>query len=286
MGAEALVGDLTRQETLEKAVSGVDLVFHSAGTIHPKRRTAEFFTINTTGTINLLEASAHARVKKFIYVSSNSAGGINLRRDNLMREEDPPRPYMNYGRSKLLAEQAVRKYNEKGAIKTAIIRPCWFYGPGQPARQTRFFRMIKSGRPLIFGDGENLRSMSYLDNTIQALFLAAKSEKANGQTYWIADERPYRTIEVYEVIARLLNVKGFKPRFLPNLVPAAFRIADRVFQSVGLYQTEIHVAGEMNKDIACSVQKAKKELGYSPEIELEEGMRRSIQWCRQNGIDI
>ena len=158
--------------------------------------------------------------------------------------------------------------------------------PGQPLRQTRLFKMIKAGRPVVFGDGENLRSMSYIENTVRGLILAAKSEKSNGQTYWIADERPYRTIEIYETVARLLEVKNFKPRFLPNVVPDALRLTDRVLQAVNLYQMEVHVAGEMNQDIACSIHKAKRELGYAPQIALEEGMRRSLQWCRENGVDL
>ena len=59
-----------------------------------------------------------------------------------------------------------------------------------------------------------------------------------------------------------------------------------MLQAAGSYITEIHVAGEMNKDIACSIEKARNELGYEPKIELREGMRRSIEWCRNNGIDI
>ena len=64
------------------------------------------------------------------------------------------------------------------------------------------------------------------------------------------------------------------------------KIADRLLQALGLYQMEVHVAGEMHRDIACSVDKARAALGYAPPIALEEGMRRSIEWCRLNGIDI
>ncbi len=286
LGVESVTGDLTRAETLGRAAEGVELVFHLAGVIHPKWRTAELFALNTAGTRNLLTASVQAGVKRFIYVSSNSVGGVNLRRDQLMTENDPPRPYMAYGRSKHLAEEAVNRSHQQGLLETVIIRPCWFYGPGQPLRQTRLFKMIKAGRPVVFGDGENLRSMSYIENTVRGLILSAKSEKSNGQTYWIADERPYRTIEIYETVARLLEVKNFKPRFLPNVVPGALRLTDRVLQAVNLYQMEVHVAGEMNQHIACSIDKAKRELGYAPQIALEEGMRCSIQWSRQNGVEI
>ncbi|MCM8795680.1 MAG: NAD(P)-dependent oxidoreductase, partial [Candidatus Omnitrophica bacterium] len=209
----------------------------------------------------------------------------NISPDRLMTESDLPRPYKHYGLSKYKAECIVNQAYREGRIKTTIIRPCWFYGPGQPERQTRFFRMIKSGRPIIFGDGKNLRSMSYIDNVIEGLLLVEEKDIAIGQTYWIADRRPYPVIEIYQTIANLLNVE-IKPRVIPRFSSTLFEAIDTILQGLGMYSPEIHVAGEMAKDIACSIKKAEEELGYNPKIELEEGMRRSIEWCRENGIEI
>jgi len=183
------------------------------------------------------------------------------------------------------AEIYVNQKYKEGKIETVIIRPCWFYGPNQPLRQTTFFKMIKKGNPIIFGDGNNLRSMSYIDNTIQGLILAGEKKKALGQTYWITDKRPYSTIEIYQTIAELLNVK-LEPRYLPKIVSSCCEIADDLLQEFGFYNKEIHVAGEMDKNIACSIKKAEEELGYKPKIELKEGMKRSIEWLRNQGIEI
>ena len=207
LGAILVEGDLTKPNTLGNALERADLVFHIAGVIHPRWRTADFFKINTVGTGNLLAASAEAGVKRFCYVSSNSVGGLNLRRDRLMTEDDPPSPYMAYGRSKFRAEELARRYHQDGTLETVILRPCWYYGPGQPLRQTRLFKMIRTGRPIVFGDGENRRSLSYIDNVVHGLILAAKSGNASGQTYWLADERPYETIEIYRTVARLLAAR-------------------------------------------------------------------------------
>lgn len=282
---EKVIGDVTKIETLKAAVKDIDIVFHMVGIIHPKR-VKQFFEVNTAGTENMLKVSLEAGVKRFIYISSNSVGGTNDFRHKLMTEKDVLSPYMNYGLSKYYAECIVRNFQETGKIETVILRPCWFYGPNQPSRQTKFFKMIKKGNPIIFGNGLNLRSMSYVDNVSQAMLLATENEKANGQTYWVADARPYQTYEIYKAIAGLLEVKNFKPRYLPNFLSEVCLMADKMLQSVGKYITEIHVAGEMNKDIACSIEKARKELGYKPKIELEEGMRRSIEWCKKNGMSI
>lgn len=281
---ELIPGDVRDANSLREAVRGVDTAFHLVGIIHPKRVRA-FYDINTEGTENLITAAVGAGVKRFVYVSSNASAGHNTGWGRPMTEEDNPKPYKHYGKSKLKVEQIVNQFYQSGKIETVIFRPCWYYGPGQPARQTRFFRMIKSGNPIIFGDGKNLRSMSYIDNVVQGLLLAEESERASGQTYWIADERPYSTIEIYETVAKLLGVE-LEPRFVPGFTSKICELIDTTLQTFGFYSTNFHVAGEMNKDISCSIEKAKKELGYNPTVELEEGMCRSIEWCKENEIEI
>lgn len=284
---ELVEGNVLNPASLEKAMQGVETVFHCVGIIHPKK-IKDLFRINTEGTKNMLEAAAKAGVRRFVFISSNSAGGVNISRDKLMTESDPPRPYMAYGESKLQAEKLVMQHHSEGKMETVIIRPCWFYGPGngQPPRQLRFFRMIRKGNPIMFGNGQNLRSMSYLDNTIQGMLLTEKTPQANGQIYWIADEQPYSSLHIYQTIAKLFGVT-LKPRMLPDLASFGCRQVDKILQAFDQYITEFHVAGEMNLDIACSVEKAKRELGYQPTVSLEEGMRRSIDWARKyQGLEI
>jgi nucleoside-diphosphate-sugar epimerase len=279
---EIIEGDITKKETITDAVKNIDTVVHCIGLIHPKKIN-DLYKINTQGTKNILEKSVESNVKKFIYISSNSAQGCNIKREVLMKESDKERPEKNYGKSKYMAERVVRTFQNTGKINTVILRPCWFYGPGQPERQTRLMKMIKSGRPLIFGDGKNLRSMSYIDNIIDAIILAMNKDIANGKTYWIADKKPYETIEIYNIIADILGVK-IKPHFVPKIVSLSLDIADDILQAIGLYIQEVHVGGELIRDIACDISKAQKELGYNPKIGLREGMKRSVEWAKKHGV--
>ena len=112
-------------------------------------------------------------------------------------------PYMNYGRSKMLMEQAVQAANRSGRLETVIVRPPWFYGPYQPPRQSFFFRMIKDGKAPIVGDGNNLRSMAYIDNLGQGLDPCRGNPVAAGQTYWVADERPYTMNEIVDTVEEI-----------------------------------------------------------------------------------
>lgn len=281
LGTEIVRGDVTKPETLKGITEDVDTVFHCAGIIHPRMlHIDDLFNVNAEGTSNLLHEAIKTKTK-FIYISSNSVAGVS---SGLMNEYTPRKPYMKYGDSKFLAEELINRFHIESDMETVILRPCWYYGPRQPKRQSKLINMVKNGKALLFGDGRNLRSMTYIDNLCDAMILAEKSKKANGETYWIADERPYTMFEIYSTIAEILGVKlGF--RKLPKVLCKFGEVLDRFLQNqVEIYQKEIHVLGEMDKNIACSIEKAKKDLNYKPKIELKEGMRRSIEWMREEKL--
>ncbi len=257
-------------------------LFHIAGVIHP-RRVRDFYTINVDGTRNLLSAAAQAGVRRAVVMSSNSPCGCNARRDERFDEDSPYNPYMHYGRSKQQMEQVAQRFHAEGRLEVVIIRAPWFYGPEQPARQTLFFRMIRAGVAPLVGDGENRRSMAYLDNLCQGLWRAAQTAAAAGRTYWIADAQPYTMNEIIDTIERLLETEfgqrcAHRRRRLPGWIAEAAGVVDATLQGLGLYHQKVHVLSEMNKTIACSIERARRELGYSPQIALEEGMRRSLRW--------
>ncbi|MGB3404420.1 MAG: NAD(P)-dependent oxidoreductase [Microcoleaceae cyanobacterium] len=281
---EVIKGDLTNPKDCDSFCENAKdaILFHTAGIIHPQK-VSEFYSINLEGTKNLFNSAIQSGVKRVVTVSSNSPCGCNPHPDHLFDETSDYHPYMNYGKSKMLMELAVKEQSQQGKIETVIIRPPWFYGTYQPQRQTLFFKLIQQGKFPIIGSGNNLRSMVYLDNLCQGLILAAITEEVQGKTYWIADERPYSMNEIVNTVEKLLETefqqncthKRFK---LPGIVSEMALIADASLQSLGLYNQKIHVLSELNKTIACSITTAKKELNYSPTISLEEGMRRSLNW--------
>jgi nucleoside-diphosphate-sugar epimerase len=291
-GAELVEGDIRDPAAAGRLMRGAEgaTVFHLAGVIHPKR-VRELYEINTEGTRHLVAAAAAAGVRRVVATSSNSPAGVSRDRHELFDESSPYRPYMGYGQSKKLMEDALNAAHAQGAVEAVILRPCWFYGPEQPPRQSTFFTMIREGKAPIVGDGECRRSMSYVDNTSLGLLLAAAQPEAGGETYWLADERPYSMNEIVDTVEELLGSEfGMRVAHdrmrLPSVASEVALGCDWALQRAGLYQQKIHVLSEMNKTIACSVAKAREELGYRPGIELREGMRRSIQWCLDNGQQI
>lgn len=285
---EAIKGDLSTGEGVQALFADAKgaTVFHCAGVIHPTRGVKEFQQVNAQGTRTLLEAAKRAGVRRFIYVSSNSPIGVNRAPTETFDETAPYRPYMGYGKSKQAAEEAVLA--EVNALEVVIIRPPWFYGPRQPPRQNTFFTMIRTGKGPLVGGGHNRRSMAYVDNISQGLLLCERVEAAKGNVYWIADERPYEMTEIVDTVERLLETEFKLPCThgrlrLPGLASEVAWLIDASLQGLGLYHQKIHVLSEMNRTIACTVEKARRELGYSPTVSLEEGMRRSIRWVLENG---
>ncbi len=288
---QIVIGDIARAETARRLLHRSDRdtdVVHTAGVIHPAR-VRQFMEINTEGTRHLAEASLDAGVRRMVHVSSNSPFGTNPHRDDTFRGDEPYHPYLGYGRSKMFAELAVRDAVTAG-LDATIVRPPWFYGPFQPPRQTTFFRMVRAGKFPVIGAGDQRRSMVFVENLVDGVLAAELTPAARGKGYWIADERAYTVTEIVETVGRALVDEGLsvKPPTtrLPNLAARVAETGDRLLQAIGVYQQQLHVLGEMGHTIACDISRATEELGYEPRVELYDGMRRSIRWCLDLGLEL
>ncbi len=283
-GVACVSGDLRDPATLaplfQKAQDAV--LLHLAGLIHPRLRTADFMAVNYQGTMNVMAAAAKAGVARAVIMSSNSPIGYNRAPDQRFDETSPYQPYMGYGRSKQRMEQAVTAaYGDGQGPAIVMVRAPWFYGPGQPPRQTLFFEMIRDGKFPLLGTGQQQRSMGYVDNLAQGIMRAAMAADGALKTYWLADERPYPMLEIIETVQSVLRdnfdiAVTDKILRLPGVIADGARLADWGLQTIGLYHQKIHVLSEMNLTIACDISRAKQELGYQPTISLRQGMRNSI----------
>lgn len=294
LGVETVAGDLrdpTAVHALAAGAAGATLI-HLAGIIHPTRSVREFDEVNVEATKAVVAAAGNAGVRRVVVMSSNSPIGVSRNPFEVFDEDSPYNPYMGYGRSKRAMEEWLRaRMHDAKPPQITIVRAPWFYGPEQPARQTRFFSMIKAGRFPILGGGRNRRSMGYVDSLAYGILLAANAAQAAGRIYWLADERPYPMKEIVDTVGDVLRedfgmeVKPGTVR-LPAMIADMARLGDWMIQKAGFYNQELHVLSEMNLTIACTIDRAKRELGYRPLVDLREGMRRSVKWCLDRGIVI
>lgn len=286
---EAVVGDVRDPATVGRLFEGMAdaPVFHAAAVIHPAQRTRELFDVNVGGTDLVIDAARRARSGRLLHVSSNSPFGANPSPEDRFAEDSEPNPYLAYGASKLEAERLVRRAHERGDLEAVILRPPWFYGPDQPARQTQWLRAVRRGRFPLVGDGTNRRSMVFTGNLVHGLLRAEVAPAAPGRAYWIADPEPYAMTDVLATVRRAfeaedLPVSGGQPR-LPRAAGVVAERADRLVQATGRYVQAVHVLGELKDTIACDITRARQEIGYDPATTLFEGMRESIRWCRSHG---
>ena len=286
-----VLADITRPDEVATLFDNLDEPFdviHTAGIIHPKK-ISDLYAVNETGTRTVMQLAHERGAARVVHVSSNSPFGNNPHPEDLFRNSEPFNPYMAYGDSKMRGEIAVQENVDRG-LDAVIVRPPWFYGPFQPARQTTFFSMVKSGRFPVFGSGNQRRSMVYIDNLTDGIMRARNWSGPAGRAWWIADARPYRVDEIVSTVGRALTDEGFSVKKnslrIPNLIGNLAEVADGLVQKTGRYVQPVHVLGEMNKTIACDISDATADLGYRPNVDLYEGMRRSIRWCAEQGIEL
>jgi nucleoside-diphosphate-sugar epimerase len=286
-----VVADVRRPDQVVDAfagLAGVVDVIHTAGVIHP-RTCAEFAAVNADGTRNVVEAASGAHIRRMVHVSSNSPFGTNATNRDTFGTHEPYHPYLGYGRSKMEAELHVFDAVEHG-FDAVVVRPPWFYGPWQPPRQTTFFTMVRTGRFPVLGAGDQRRSMVYVDNLVDGVVAAELTPGVAGRGYWIADERPYTVTEIVATVRDALEHAGLPCSNRTLRLPvAAGRVAeriDRLVQSTGRYQQQMHVLGEMAHTIAVDISAARDDLGYHPAVALPEGMRASVAWCLEQGLEL
>lgn len=288
---DVVVGDVTVAADVERlfdGVSGTVDVIHTAGVIHPTAM-SQFDAVNHRGTENIACAALRHGVRRMVHVSSNSPFGTNPSRSDTFRNDEPYQPYLGYGTSKMDGELSILDAAERG-LDVVMVRPPWFYGPHQPARQTTFFTLVRTGRFPVLGNGGQRRSMVFIDNLVQGIVRAELTPTEPGLGWWIADARPYTVREIVETVGRAMRDEGFevKPNRLrlPDVAGTVAERIDRTLQRSGRYNQQLHVLGEMNKTIAVDISAARRDLGYEPEVELYDGMRRSIRWCLDQGIEL
>jgi nucleoside-diphosphate-sugar epimerase len=278
---EIFQGDLLKVETLRKIVSGIDVVYHLAGVVDAKKKN-DFYRGNVLATSNLLEALMKEKIKIFIYVSS-VAVYKPPKRKLLLTERSACKPITPYGISKLKAEEIVKSYIAKYSFPAVIIRAPIIYGAYQPTILTNFFKkIIKYRKVIIFGDGEYLRSFCFVDNFINGLILFINNPYGIGRVYNISDEKVYTYNEIIERATKLigLSVKVIRlPEFIGKIV---WNVGSLFANLFGLYSISLYGLRTMTINLGCDISSIKNDYGYSPAVDLEEGLRQTFEWINMS----
>jgi nucleoside-diphosphate-sugar epimerase len=277
LGVELSEGDLLQPETLRWIVDGINIVYHLAGTVYA-RKAGEFYRGNVEATKNLLEACKDKPIKKFVFASS-VAVYQPPKSKIVLTEESPCRPITSYGRSKLQAEKLV----VDSGIPAVIVRGPVIYGPQGPKPLNDFFlKIIKKGKVVIIGNGENYRSLGYVDNFVDGLLLVGEKERSTGRIYNISDATIYTFNDIIKIASEVLGIKTKIVR-LPTIISAiAWGWCKFLEGAVGVYYIELYSIKAMALNLGCDVSRIKKELGYESRISLRDGLTKTFAWLKES----
>jgi UDP-glucose 4-epimerase len=261
---EFIVGDLADPAVCSKACAGIEVVFHEAALASVPRSVADPVTTNIhclDATLNLLVAARAAGVRRVIYAGSSSVYGDAPTLPK--HEEMLPNPISPYAVAKLAGEHYMRAFTRVYGLETVVLRYFNVFGPYQDPNShysgvLAIFcrRMLAAEQPTIYGDGEQSRDFTYIDNVVHANLLAAAApaEWVSGRMMNAATGVRVTLNEVFEILRDLTGYSG-RPAYAP---PRAGDIRHSL--------ADISLAGEL--------------LGYAPVVDLREGLRRTVEWYR------
>jgi nucleoside-diphosphate-sugar epimerase len=262
-GADFLEGDLADAAFAEQACAGMDYVLHQAAIPSVPRSVDDPITsnrANITATLNVLAGARKAGVKRLVYAGSSSAYGDT---PTLPKREDmPASPKSPYALQKLVGEQYCRMFTDLYGFQTVTTRYFNVFGPRQDPGSpysgviSLFATALPAGRqPIIYGDGEQTRDFTYIANVVDGVLKACEAPKAAGQVINVATGL---RISLNDLLRTLNKIVG------SNLT--------------AVYKESR--AGDV-RDSQADISKAKALLGYAPTVDLEEGLRRTLEWARR-----
>lgn len=277
-----VTGDVFDRNALAEAVAGVDVIYHSAGLTKAKTK-EEYFRANAGGTRNLLEAAVqHAPgLQRFVHISSQTAAGPSPTATPIT-EEQSGKPITTYGWSKLRAEEECLAFRDR--LPVTIVRPPAVFGP-RDKDVFEFFATMQKGLQPVVGFGEKYVSLIHVADLVRGIVMAGESPNSIGGTYFIGSKATYGWLEVGQVTRKILGRRALTVR-IPEAgvyVIAAFaELFSRFSPKPALINFE--KARDMVQNYwTCDSSKARRDFGYEQELSLEEGIRDTIAWCRNEG---
>lgn len=283
-GCEVIKGDVTQSpEALKPAVEGCDYVFHVAGLIKGRTQN-EFNRVNAYGAKNLVDASVNAGVNgRFLMVSSLAAIGPNEGSHHVVTEDTIPHPQTFYGRSKLLGEKFA--FASSDQMPVTVIRPPAVYGP-RDTGILEFFQFMARGYALQFGNEERTFSLIHGRDLARGIIEAALHDATIGEAYFLTNPEPYPMSWTMAMLREIL--KPSKNRTLKGPVWLAKLYArwNDVFQWVTgkpMLPNSDKMRELMPLYWVCSGEKAKRDFGFEPEIDIMDGLRETAEFYIDEG---
>ncbi|HET7620016.1 MAG TPA: NAD-dependent epimerase/dehydratase family protein [Vicinamibacterales bacterium] len=281
-GIRIVVGDLLDGEALRRACEGVQVVYHIAALYReagqPERL---YYAVNAEAVGRVIEAAADAGARRVVHCSTV---GVHGDVERPPADEDAPlRPGDVYQRAKVEGERIARESAARTGVEVVIARPSGIYGPGD-RRLLKLFRGVARRRFVVLGSGRIYYHLTYVDDLVEGFRLCGEVPRAAGRTYILAGAEVPTLNELVNLIAEEAGVPP--PRLRLPVWPfwVAGALCEAVCAPFGiappLYRRRVDF---FTKSRAFSIDRARAELGYAPQVSLRDGIRRTLAWYRSAG---
>jgi nucleoside-diphosphate-sugar epimerase len=276
-----VLGDVLNTEDIMKAAKGTEVIINLAAKHHDFGVSyEEFFNVNVQGTKNILDCAAQLGIKKFIFYSTVAVYG-NVETHSV--ENTSPNPISDYGASKLAAEKVIYDWASQDLSRqTIIVRPTVVFGPGNYANVYNLIDKIYKRRFILVGKGDNIKSVAYVENLVDATVFLLKSLKPGIEIYNYSDYPQLTSEQIVKTIVPYVrcNVPKFKLPLKPVLMAA--NVFDILGKITG-YNFPI-TASRIKKFNAVTHHKSDKirEFGFQAKVSISEGLKRMVEWYLDN----
>ncbi|RKX18200.1 MAG: hypothetical protein DRP26_05635 [Candidatus Zixiibacteriota bacterium] len=276
LGVEVIYGELSDETAFNTLLKNADLGIHCAALTTDIGPWEQFVAVNINGTKNFFEASLKQGCSKVVYISSVVVYG-NGRHHRGTDEEAPYETIIvdNYTRSKIIADRMAFEYHQKRNLPVTVVRPGYIWGPGDRAIMPLLIEAIKSNKLAVVDGGTNIMHLSHIDNVVQGIMLAAKSEKSTGRAYNITDGSKVTT---FRFLTDLINIIGveYKIRSFPYVPVYVVAYFLELYARLRRYKFKPPITRytvRLSKyDQFFDISRAIYELGYKPQVNYKEGM--------------
>lgn len=281
LGVTLVEGDITDAQAVSKAAAGCEIIYHIAAVYRTAGHPDEYYhRVNVDGVQHVIDAAQEHSVGRTVHCSTI---GVHGDIKEIPSDEDSPfNPGDIYQHTKLAGEELFATAMANG-LPGSIFRPGAIYGPGD-TRLLKMFKQVKRGFFPLFGGGENMYHLSYIDDLCDGIILCGEHPNALGERFILCSDEYGSMKQLAATIAAELGVKA--PNFAPPVGPLmlAAKLCEAVCKPLGI-DPPLHTRRVefFVKSRAFSNAKAKRLIGFTPEIGTEEGVRRTIKWYQENG---
>ena len=280
---EFVYADLAK-DPVDGIMNDVDVVYHIAAAYRVENVPQKYFwDVNVEGTRKLLNEAKKAGVKRFVH--SSTVGVQGEIKNPPAKEEDPYRPGDYYQESKVEGEKLALEFFKKENLKGTVVRPVGIYGPGD-MRFLKLFKFINNNKFRMIGNGKVFYHLTFVEDLAEGIALSGEKEKAIGEVFTIGGEGYLTLSELVKKIANVLD-KPVPDKMSIPVWPVWFagllcEIACKPFGiTPPIYRRRVDF---FIKDRAFDISKAKRLLGYQPKVSLEEGLKITADWYKEQNL--